>query len=170
MTIRRRTFLGGAAAGAGLLALRSSKSTSTHQLATDREIPQADDPRVAEVIELSRGRKGGFHVDRVAFVTPEASSGTLPISADEAADLRDVIASRDFTPFQQRGFRIDGKKFVYIREMEDGTVVHAVRRGEFVTVRVTPEHMVIATSVDGMAHPRAVEAVYQYARRTSNVA
>lgn len=97
------------------------------------------------------------------------ASGTLPVSPAEAADLRAALAARDFTAFQQRGLRVDGHKFVFIRDSEDGAVVHAVRRGELVTIRATADELIVATSTDGMAHGRAVEAVYQYARRTAAV-
>ena len=170
MDTRRRSFLGGAAAGAALLSVGSG-TRPTPELAERGEAGEAprpsptDDPRVEELIQLSRAKNGSIHVGRVAFVTEDGVSGTLPIEPGEIDDLRATLASGDFTSFQQRGLRVGGHKFVFIREMEDGAVVHAVRRGEFVTVRATTGPLIVATSLDGMAHPRAVEAVYQYARR-----
>ncbi|MCB9562502.1 MAG: twin-arginine translocation signal domain-containing protein [Kofleriaceae bacterium] len=167
--INRRTFLGGTAAGATLLAIRPSTTAPPTPGADATEVP-ATDPRVARIIDLSRDRAGGVHVQRVGFVTADGTAGTLPIAAAEADELRAVLASRDFTAWQQRGLRVDGHKFVFIRDSEDGRVVHAIRRGEFVTIRVTGDGLVLATSGDGMAHNRAVEAVYQYTRRTESVA
>jgi hypothetical protein len=48
---------------------------------------------------------------------------------------------------------------------DDGAVVHAVRRGEFATVRVAGVGLVIATAGSGMAHGRAVEAVRRFVVR-----
>ncbi len=166
--ITRRGFLGGAVAGAALLVLEGRHAEAPGSRAATAAPPT--DPRVAALIELSRDRHGAAHIARAAFVRADHTSGTLPIAAEEAADLRAVLASRDFAPFQQRGLRVDGQKFVFIRESEDGAVVHAVRRGEFVTIRKTADALIIATSGDGMAHPRAVEAVYQYVRRSTPVA
>lgn len=166
----RRSFLGGVAAGATLLALHPALVDAPAAPAGTATATEAvDDPRVAALIELSRDRRGAVHVERAAFVGAAGAAGTLPVSTEEVADLRAALASRDFTSLQQRGLRFDGHKFVFIRDSEDGTVVHAVRRGEFVTVRQIADQLVIATSGDGMAHPRAVEAVYQYARRTTLV-
>ncbi|MDX2052037.1 MAG: profilin family protein [Polyangiaceae bacterium] len=158
----RRAFLGGAA----LLAIPALVENCGEGTA----VGKSADERVAELIALSRDQHGKPHVARVAFLTPERTSGTLPVSAAEAADLRAVLASGDFKLFQERGLRFDNKKFVYIRESEEGTVVHAVRRGEFVTIRKARSELVVATSVDGMAHPRAVEAVYQYVQRSAAIA
>ena len=175
VNITRRGFLGGTAAGVALLVLDRGDVDAPTATAPTATVPVvapvvAEDPRVAALIALSRDRHGVAHIARAAFVRADHASGTLPIAADELADLQAVLASRDVTPFQERGLRVDGHKFVFIRESEDGAVVHAVRRGEFVTVRKTADELIIATSGDGMAHPRAVEAVYQYARRSARVA
>ena len=166
MSTKRRTFLGGAAAGAALLGLHSQDSSSTPASEpASSPAPTSEDPRVAELIELSRGRSGKVHIERAAFVSDDAVSGNLRIHADQAEDLRQVIRARDFVQFQQRGLHIGDHKFVFVRELEEGRVVHAVRPGEFITIRATPEQLVVASSNGDMAHPRAIEAVYQFVRR-----
>ncbi len=84
--------------------------------------------------------------------------------------MRRAFDARDIAAIRERGLRVGGRKFVFVREAEAGTAFHAVRSGEFLVVRASGNELVVATSTDGMAHGRAVEAVYQYARRTAGIA
>ena len=170
--VTRRAFLGGAIAlgATGLVAGR--RGAAPHRPPAGRaaqppvQTPPArpeEDPRVEAVIALSRDQDGVAHVERVAFVGPDgAATGTLSLSPTEAKALLLTLVLGDFTDFQRRGLRIGGRKFVFIRDDAEGTVIHAIRPGEFLTLRAAPNLVVIATSGAGMVHNRAVEAVYQF--------
>jgi hypothetical protein len=123
--------------------------------------------RVAGLIALSRDRRGEAHIDRAALVRGDRVVGTLPISADEIVALRAALSTGDLSPLLHDGVRLGGQRYVLVGDDDDGTVVHAVRPGEFVTLRTRGDAMVVATSVDGMAPGRAIEAVYQYLRRSA---
>lgn len=152
MQATRRSFLGGTVA-LGALFSRASFA--------ERDV----DDFVRAVIDLSRDATGHPHVERVALLTDDGAFGTLPLSPDEIADLQGTLAARTFTDWQQRGVHVDGRHFVFVGSDEGGAVVHAVRRGEFLTLRVTDDAVVLATSGPDMAHGRAVEAVYQFCKR-----
>ena len=92
----------------------------------------------------------------------------------EADALLAALDAGDFGAFQRSGLRLAGRSFRFIKDDRDdgATLLHAVRSGEFVTVRaiaatpVTPARVVIATSGVGMAHGRAVDALARFARLT----
>ena len=170
---RRRLLTCTVAVGAAAVlvpVLPRAGSGATRNALRSREI----DPRVAAVRELSRDAAGTVHIDQVAFLDGgRAPVGTLPVSRDEAADLRARLASGEFAPLQQRGLRLGGTKYVFIRaDREDvGVVVHAVARsGGFATLRAVDDRVVIATSGPDMVHNRAVEALYQHLKRAAAVA
>ena len=155
MNPTRRSLLGAAAAAGALI------GGTGPALGAAGSVPSFVDA----IVDLSRDAKGQVHVERVALVGPTGASGTLPLSDDEIADLQGTLAGGDFTVWQQRGLRADGRKFVFVKHDDQGMVVHAVRPGEFLTLRVDADRIVMATSGPGMAHGRAVEAVYQFCRR-----
>jgi hypothetical protein len=99
-----------------------------------------------------------------------SARGSLAISPQEQADLFRAFDARDFAALRERGLRVGGRKFVFVREAEAGTAFHAVRSGELVVVRASGKELIVATSRSGMAQGRAVEAVYQYAQRTAGIA
>lgn len=140
--ITRRWF--GGALGLGLIALASPRLVS--------EPGPVDDPRVAALIARSRDRHGQAHVARAAFVDGVAVSGTLALSRDELASLRAALDGTGATRVHA------GRARFYVTAAEPG-VLHAARRGERLTARASGGALVIATSVDGMTHGRAVQAV-----------
>lgn len=122
------------------------------------------DPRGARLVALSRDPGGAAHVERVALIDRQGVTGSLALAPDEVTDLLARLASGDLAPFRERGLRLGGHKFVFIKADRDerGVMLHAVRRGrEFVTVRAHSDVVIVATSGPQMAHGRAVDAAYR---------
>jgi hypothetical protein len=117
-----------------------------------------ENPRVERLIALSRDRGGQAHIDRVAFFDRGLVTGTLAMTTEEATVIADAMAS-DVSALEH-GVRIAGTRFILVGA--DDAVVHAVRPGEFATLRATGDGFVVATSASGMAHGMAVNAVYRF--------
>jgi hypothetical protein len=171
--ISRRLLLTGGALGAAGLALHrlGARVAARDVVAGAPRGAARADARVAALVALSRDPSGAPHVEAVAFLEAGAVSGTLPVTRAEAETLVAALAVADFAAFQRGGLRLAGRTFRFIdAERDEGaTVLHAVRPGEFVTVRASssaPALVVIATSGAGMAHGRAVDAVARFARHT----
>jgi hypothetical protein len=154
MNPTRRVFLGGVVA-AGAMASGLAAAA-----------PAVSSP-IRALIDLSRDPSGQPHIDRAAIVTDGQVEGTLAVSASELQDLRSTLASGNFERWQLQGLRVNGFKFVFAQtQVESGDrIVHAVRPGEFLTLRVVGGSTVLATSGPDQSNGRAIEAVYRFTRR-----
>ena len=168
MKIKRAVFLD--RDGRGVSAPAAAEAAAAREVAT--RTPR--DARVEALVALSCDTSGAPHVERAAFLEAGAVTGTLPVTHAEADALLAALDAADFGAFQRSGLRLAGRSFRFIKDDRDdgATVLHAVRPGEFVTVRaiaatpVTPVRVVIVTSGAGMAHGRAVDALARFARLT----
>jgi hypothetical protein len=172
---RRLLLTGGALGAAGLALHRLGAHAPARAVATGTPRGAPVDARVDALVALSRDPSGAPHVERVALLEAGVVSGTLSVTAAEAEALVAALAAADFTTFERNGLRLAGRTFRLIKDdRDDGAIaLHAVRPGEFVTVRAistSPALVVVATSGAGMAHGRAVDAVARFTRRPLHLA
>ena len=129
----------------------------------------AADP-IDRLLALGVDRDGHPHVDRVAFVgldgvpVPSNHVAALPITADEARALAEAFRRRDHARFHHPGLRVAGRRFVFLREENGGSLILAGRDGYGLCVEETSAGLVLVQSAPGMDQGSANVALWKFVR------
>ena len=125
---------------------------------------------IDRLIASSVDAHGHAHVDRVAFVgldgtpIPTDHVAALPISAEEGLGLADAVRLREHRRLHRSGVRVAGRRFVFLREDNGGSLVLARHGGYGLCVEETATGLVLVQSAPGMDQGRANVALWRFTR------
>ena len=72
------------------------------------------------------------------------------ITANEAANIAHCFKSKDFSYFQSNGVYAEGKRYTFLRELDEGKVVLAKDKGYgAVTIQASKTAVIIAHTAEG---------------------
>lgn len=125
------------------------------------------DSYIDNLIAQSKDSSGTCHVDRAVIIgldggaawTTAGHGSSLKSQPDENACAAKCFKSKDFTPFQAAGIRLEGVKYQFLRE-EDGKLVLAKKKGEgAISMQASKTAIVVAHCPEGGQQGNANKAV-----------
>ena len=118
------------------------------------------DSYIDNLIGQSKDQSGTAHVDRACIIgidggapwTTASHPKALKLQGQEGANITRCFQSKDFTYFMQSGVFVEGKYYLFLREMDDKIVLAKAGGCGAVTAQASKTAVVIAHCPEGGQH------------------
>ena len=125
------------------------------------------DSYIEDLIARSKDAGGVEHIDKVCIIgldggapwTTASHANALKLDGREGANITRCFKSGDFTPFMTDGVHAEGVHYIFLREVDDKTVVATCGSLGALTLQATKTAVIIARCPHGSQLVKCNKAV-----------